>query len=808
MSIDPPDVDPEATRPRAPSPAQGIRQASLGGTSSSDAARASDAGPPPGHPRYGMRSLLGKGGQGVVWRVHDRELGRDVALKTMRPEKVSIEVVERFLREAQATAVLEHPNIVPIYDVGRLDDGRPFYTMRLVPGRSFADVLAGLRDDELSGREDAEWSLVRLLQVAQQACLALQFAHERGVVHRDVKPGNVLLGEHGEVLLVDWGIAKLASGVGPQTTTGVAVGTMHYMSPEQACGQKVDARADVYALGVLLYQALSLRLPFEDTSAGELIAAILRDEPPPVERRTRRVVPRELCDLVARALAKRREDRVQSAREIHDALQAFIEGVAEKGRRAREASRLTAEGIELLRRHEATLAELTGMASRIAALSKAHPSWQPLAEKKPLLAARRLLESCEARARTELLTAVHRLTDALAHAPDHAEARALLADAFLARLRDSERARESGLSEVWLSLVERYHDGRHSPELAGLGTIRVSLEPSSAEWTLHRLVEEEIALVDGPVVARGRGDVALDGVAMGSYVLIAAASGFEPARYPVAIFRNTRWSGSLRLLPLGTLPEGFVYIPGTDTWLGGDSAALNPRPLRRVRVESFAIARFPVTFREWCAFLDSLPPEEARLRIPRTESMGPLCEAREGRHEPVGLARILAPWTKERYGDDCSGRIPVMGVNAQDSEDFCRWAAGRVGRVLRLPSGDEWELAARGVDRRTWSFGERFDATACHCRESTPLQPDLAPVGAAELDVSPCGVRDLTGGIHELTCSAFDEAGNLVEVRGGSWQASGATLRSASRSFATAGTRTGHLGVRMAFSISDEPIAP
>jgi eukaryotic-like serine/threonine-protein kinase len=206
--------------------------------------------------KYEIIERVGQGGMGTVYRARDRELGRDVALKVVRLPEMSADVAARMLREARTLAQLEHPGIVPVHDVGTLADGRAFYAMKLVRGSPL---------DALPASPAAE-----RLTIVERICEAVAFAHAHGVIHRDLKPQNVMVGPFGEVLVMDWGVAKLIAGVeqtlgtsgpspsgrsaSPATGDGVVVGTPGYMAPEQATGDPtlVDARADVYAIGAIL----------------------------------------------------------------------------------------------------------------------------------------------------------------------------------------------------------------------------------------------------------------------------------------------------------------------------------------------------------------------------------------------------------------------------------------------------------------------------------------------------------------------------------------------------------------------------
>lgn len=202
--------------------------------------------------RYVVHELLGRGGMGAVYRATDQLLQRDVALKVLSTDQEVGDIADRLRREARVLASLDHPGIVAIHDAGTLDDGRPFHVMRLIRGR---------RLDEHAREDSRGESLRRFLAV----CDAVSFAHARGVIHRDLKPGNIMVGEFGEVLVVDWGIARqthATEGTGTASTAhgrSAPVGTPGYMAPEQAGGGPADPRSDVYSLGAMLRDLLTAR---------------------------------------------------------------------------------------------------------------------------------------------------------------------------------------------------------------------------------------------------------------------------------------------------------------------------------------------------------------------------------------------------------------------------------------------------------------------------------------------------------------------------------------------------------------------
>ena len=258
--------------------------------------------------------LLGEGGFAAVFRCREASLGRDVAIKVLDLDRSPVPTLaERFVREAQLIAQLEHPSIVPIYKVGRREDVL-YIVMRCVDGPSLRQVLG----------ENRRLSVSDAARIARQVADALAYAHSEGVVHRDIKPDNILIDHKtGVVLVTDFGIAKAAQaakgGGGPLTTEGMVIGTPQYMSPEQAAGDPVDGRSDIYSLGVVLYQMLVGEPPFDGESSASVLAKQLTVRPPPL-RRSRGDVPPELAAIVERTLEKDPAKRFQTATDLSHAL--------------------------------------------------------------------------------------------------------------------------------------------------------------------------------------------------------------------------------------------------------------------------------------------------------------------------------------------------------------------------------------------------------------------------------------------------------------------------------------------------------
>ncbi len=271
--------------------------------------------------RYRLEDKSGEGGMGAVFIAHDSELDRKVAVKLLAASLVNdAEVLERFEREARLTAKLDHPNIVPIYDVGR-HEGRPFIVMKLLQGDSLVGRL----------RAKGGFTAEETLKLMRQLALGLDYIHGQGFIHRDIKAGNIFVSPEGLATILDFGILRQMSATTGITRTGMVMGTPHYMAPEQALGLKdVDHRVDLYALGVVLFECLTGTLPFEADSELRLIQLQAHAPPPEILERAP-WIPRAVADVVKRALAKKPDDRFNSAAELLAALEAaYLEAKSSK----------------------------------------------------------------------------------------------------------------------------------------------------------------------------------------------------------------------------------------------------------------------------------------------------------------------------------------------------------------------------------------------------------------------------------------------------------------------------------------------
>ena len=804
---------------------------------------------------------LGKGGMGSVRRVRDRRLNRRLAMKIIHPNLLSSgPSAARFVEEAQICAQLQHPNIVPVHEFGKLPDGRMYFTMKEIKGRSLDTVIKTVHSSVIDGRfypTKEGWTFRRLIDAFHQVCQAVGYAHSKGIIHRDLKPQNIMLGEFGEVLVVDWGIAKIINvpdlasddnavvssryGSKYETRMGQVTGTPIYMAPEQARGEvdKINAQTDVYSLGAILYEILSGRVPYQGTSMKEILKKVksgppssldecdslepivptaLKDHP---QRPPRLNLPEELVKVCEKAMARRQANRYSSAEALGEVILSWLEGAKKReialaivdeaeelGKRSKLLSR---DSERLFKEAEASLKEIPKWAGEDV---KGH-HWAK--EVEGLL---KLHESEQLELEIEFS-----LQSALSHREDLVEGHEALVKRYLSAHRSAESDRDEGGTiksalrlQHHISALPEHNDLRHRAMHYLKGTGAISLNPSveGVDIYLDEYVPYHRRLIPKRIAHLGQAPLVEHPIEMGSYRLVLKKEGYHDVIYPFQISRREYWDGQdvegvqqpVHIPKQGEIRENECFIPGGWFWAGGDENAARSVGRRQLYLNNFVLSRFPVTNRDYLQFLnglvDSGEEEEALKWVPRERvgRAGELGSMIYGRSESGRFILVT-----DADGDVWDPDWPVMMVSWDCAQAYCRWKTKVTGLSYRLPSEFEWEKSAKGVDGRWYVWGDGFDESYCCMADSHQGRRLPSVVDSFPVDESVYGVRGLAGNMSDWTSSHWfknwgeDEDSSTRVFRGGSWYDFARFTRVSQRNLYEPSRRLSVVGFRVCRSI-------
>ncbi|MCA8925097.1 MAG: SUMF1/EgtB/PvdO family nonheme iron enzyme [Planctomycetes bacterium] len=794
--------------------------------------------------------VLGEGGMGVVYRVRDRRLGREAALKLVRSDQADEDGVLRFRREAEITARLTHPSIPPVYEAGTNAQGLHYMLMRVVEGQPLARHIKDLHEAPGDGSR-AGTSQRELLEALVKVGEAVAYAHERGIIHRDLKPQNVLIGQFGEVMVVDWGLARDLSlgaadeallrrsldgalrsrpGVPELTQEGSVLGTPGYMPPEQAEGKPVDTRADVFALGALLCCVLTGRPPIVGTTVFNKLYATQQGKIE-LPRDRRADVPPELNSIAARALAMAAEDRYPSAAGFVADLRAYLAGEAVSAHRyslGERAQRAARRHVTLLVGASVGALALLGIglalafAARQQAKAKQEETERRLAEEARAESERSSRALADEKARTLVYTDAGRLRILARQAAELGvsseevdalqrwlnEARALLDEARVETHRGRQRALQATPAQTMAQQAELEALEQLLSGLVVLARVPAPGQPPLAQTVAG--VEARLAL------ARTVREQTVSGPAASSAWAEASRAIQESPRYS-----GLRLSPVEGLVPLGADPDSglwefwhvasgerpergpeghlrpteqsglvFVLVPA-GSFRMGSLAASDEQPVHEVRLNAFLLSKYEVTQGQWL---------RATGRNPSKFSPG-------------------------------GSKVTLLHPVERVSWHQCANALKRLG--LTLPSEAQWEYACRGGTTSPWWTGaERTSLQGAgnladgHCKRNggpggwaydewlddgwTPHAP------AGSFRANPFGLHDMVGNVWEWVQDSYhdsyegaprdgsawvdaDEAERVL--RGGSYSTVADASRSASRRRNAPAGRSDFLGLRPAIVI-------
>jgi eukaryotic-like serine/threonine-protein kinase len=753
--------------------------------------------------RYQKIEHIGEGGMGIVYHVYDHLLHRDLAIKVLNIDLVkNSSLLKRFIEEARLCAWLQHPSIISIHEFG-LWDHQPAFLMDLVEGNELRYYIKQLHQDMTHEKwTSGAWSFRRLLEALYQVSMTINFTHQKGVIHRDLKPQNIMLGLHGQVLVLDWGIAKpcnpstksdqqtplekalqpIKSSQSPldwqrlsvSTHVGVLAGTPAYMSPEQAYGDasQIGPWSDVYGLGTILYEIMSGRAPYqflqENTDQQSVIEQIRQQAPSPlyVLNDLKAVpaithdfrIPQELIELCQHAMSRSIKERITNANEFAQRLRDILDGTQRREKALafiKKAKQNQEESIQATYESKEALKKSQDLLNLI-------PSWESAYIKQQGWELEDQAQQAQVLSQYLYSEQFRLLQQALAQDDTCIEAHQDLAFIYLDRHRQEELQKN----------LEKAHNHEadlrfHLSYLPMQDPVRKRIEVYLYDYAKFQLYTVTPAYVDifrYDLLQRRLSATSMSGqlespihheLPIGSYIARIFASGYKDVWYPFNLKREKNWivqkpnqeqPYKIPLISQEQSDEQECYIPAGYFASGGDLITPNSAPARTVWLDGYVIHRTPVTHRDFLEFLNDLLKRysiEIALRwVPRQQASDN--KLGESFYKIVDH-RFIHP-QGELYLN-----YPVVLVTWYAACVYASWKEEKDGKPWRLPLELEWEKSVRGVDGRAFPWGEYFDPSWCAMMDSHSdgSKAKIYPVGTFKEDVSVYGVRDGAGNIRE-----------------------------------------------------------
>ena len=808
--------------------------------------------------RYIYEYTITVGGMGEIQAVYDSKLMRRVARKVLKQEHMMDSIVRsRFIIEGQIISQLDHPNILPIYDMGIFPDQRPYFTMPIMRGSTLQEIVYKIHEVSSDGQWQVYegWTWKRLVQSFISVVEAVANAHSRGVVHRDIKPANVVVGENGETFLIDWGLAKVIRETKKPinilemteelTEVGSVEGTPAFMSPEQARGELYlsDERSDVYSLGAVLYTILNGKPPYVGDNSIATLRQVLAGPPNQLATPSGNTmwasfrtssglgIPKQLVLICDKAMQRNAEERYANAQEMLIPLRMWLEDI-NSIELAKESLKSAAYCAKRIQHY---YPKITHIQEQIWEMQQKIRSYDSEITKNPLWKLQQRLEELQVQTHRLEMEHEQHLLHALAQKPDLITAHIALINhyrnqhALAENQRDTKKVlRAETKMRLQLAALPTEHAERKKIEnyLLGRGAVSVSTEPQCFSVQLEKFEQQNNRLIPTFIQRMSHTPIDMLGLEMGSYRFKIQQTDYCEIYYPFVIERRRHWNGT----PPEKKERQSIVLPSQKDVLVGEECFIpegwfwfgHEETLQRIWMEAYVIQKYPVTNRQYLEFLNSLikqgRTEEAIKYVPRERSGrfgqqgNMLYELQEN-----GLFSLIS----DDEGDSWQLEWPVVMVDFYGAQAYSVWLSQRDKKNWRLPFEGEWEKAARGVDGRAYPWGDFFDASWCSMRDSHHDKPLIRNNGSFPVDCSVYGVVDMAGNTHEWTQTVYStkmehiQKRRFVEVeidalsdhsipphlrvvvRGGGWRSPSSQCTTYYRGFSDLDRRNNQIGFRL-----------
>lgn len=692
--------------------------------------------------RYQVKSLLGHGGMSFVHKVLDTRIGREVALKRIDPDKKSARL--GFFIEGRVMSQLDHPGILPVYDFVEERNEKGIkelvgYTMRIASHSSLYEALI------LRGMIEIH----ELCHILRQVALALEHAHNRGVLHRDIKPHNILLGKEGEVYLIDWGVCSLLTShpdyhLLKTFRKDALIGTPNYMAPEQTLRDDslLSISTDLYGLGATLYYCLTNRSPFTGSDLPELLRLVAAGEVTPPHqiweaRGEASPFPESIEAICLKALSKNPADRFQSAREFAEALERCSSGQLEL-ERARSAAQESFEiGQKSARSFKEVFEKRASLTDEIDQLNQSHKRQRSEDTRRSLWEAEEELDKLVVSQEASFSKAISSLQTALRYDSDHEASRAALFELYMCRYEYAMTSRDSALQIFFEERLRLYANKSELESFNRPSELIFTGLPLKTRVKIfdHPVRRRQLTLTLHSTIDDYQGEVIY--LPRGNFLVELVNPRGATVRVPLQLGTFQQVTLNTPIPKQEAIPAGFQYIE-----------------------QSWAISTYPVTAEEYYSFLNALSSEEGDERRPRYHQTAYAERAESGLFE--------LPY-QDIEGDQWQPDWPILLINHFDAVAYCHWLSQKREKTYRLPSAEEWLFAASGGDGRSYPWGDTFDPSLSIMRESHQQRPSPTAVGTAIADRSPFGVRDVAGIICQWTSSSVEGMKDHYRVMGAAY---------------------------------------